>query len=128
MNRMMTILFVVDGKAMAEFYRQVLQVEPHIDEPGMRAFRVGGAELGLMPRSGIRRLLPTLPEFSENPAPSCELYLIVKDPEPMLARALEAGALLVSPGETRSWGEWAAYCRDPEGHLLAIAAPAEASP
>lgn len=58
------ILYVTDQAASARFYAAVLALPPALDVPGMTEFRLGeGATLGLMPVSGIRRLLgPSLPD------------------------------------------------------------------
>lgn len=88
----------------------------------------GGAVLGLMPETGIRRLLPSLPyPASARGAPRAELYLVVTSPTEALARALAAGATAVSPVLPRDWGDDAGYCLDPDGHLLAFAAPNRAT-
>ncbi|MBB5205151.1 catechol 2,3-dioxygenase-like lactoylglutathione lyase family enzyme [Inhella inkyongensis] len=116
------ILFVRDAAAQRDFYAALLARPPRLDVPGMCEFELpGGAVLGLMPEAGIRRLLS-----QDWPAPTdtprSELYLLLdEDPAPWLARALAAGAELISPLQARNWGHQAAYLRDPEGHLLALA-------
>ena len=52
------VFYVSDQVASVAFYRRVLGIEPRLDVPGMCEFKLpGGAILGLMPESGIRRLL-----------------------------------------------------------------------
>lgn len=112
------ILYVADQQRARDFYRQVLQVEPVLDVPGMTELPLpGGGRLGLMPESGIRRLLPDLPEAR---GPRAELYLRVGEPEAMLDRALSAGAVELSPLSMRDWGEEAGYLLDPDQHVLAV--------
>lgn len=117
------ILFVRDQAASAAFYAHALATAPTLDVPGMTELPVAaGAVLGLMPEAGIKRLLGGAvdPEAARG-APRAELYLRVDDPAACLARALVAGARLVSPLAARPWGDVAAYCLDPDGHLLAFA-------
>jgi len=118
------ILYVEDPARSLEFYRAVLGAEPQLDAPGMTEFGLpGGAVLGLMPESGIRRLLgPALPDpASARGVPRAELYLVVEDPARVHARALAAGARELSPLQSRDWGAEVAYSLDPDGHVLAIA-------
>lgn len=119
------ILYVHDQSASMEFYRRVLATEPVLDVPGMTEFALGdGAILGLMPESGIVRLLgggvvPGGPEVSR-----AELYLLVDDPGAVHTRALAAGAVELSPPARRDWGADVAYSRDPDGHVIGVAGTA----
>ncbi len=123
-----TILYVDDQERSAAFYRAVLNQPPRLHVPGMTEFELAGdAVLGLMPRAGIIRLLG-----SANPAPDgptgllrAELYLLVDDPAAYLRRALDAGARPLSDLAPRDWGDLAAYCLDPDGHVLAFASVME---
>lgn len=117
------ILYVRDQRASAEFYRCVLATEPTLDVPGMTEFRLGdGVVLGLMPETGIERLLAgAVHPVAAGPVPRAELYLLVDDPAACHARALAAGGRELSPLAARDWGEAAAYSQDPDGHVLAFA-------
>lgn len=120
------VLYVRDQVASATFYRRVLAREPVLDVPGMTEFELaGGARLGLMPESGIRRLLgERLPDPARaNGVPRAELYLRVLDPAAAHARALAAGGIELSPLAPRDWGDVAAYALDLDGHVLAFAKP-----
>lgn len=120
----LTILYARDQAAAAAFYRVVLGVEPTLDVPGMTELPLaGGARLGLMPEAGIARLLGgAVDPAAAAGAARAELYLRVGDPAAFLARALAAGARLLSPLEPRDWGDTVAYCQDLDGHVLAFAA------
>lgn len=112
------ILFVADQRRSRDFYAFVLEIEPCLDVPGMTEFPLQpGCRLGLMPRAGAERLLGALG------AAGCEgeLYCFVDEPGAYAARALSAGAELVSALQLRNWGDEAVYLRDPDGHLLAFA-------
>lgn len=115
------ILYVRDQAAAAAFYRRVLAVEPTLDVPGMTELPLGpGATLGLMPETGIARLLGVDPTPGAG-VPRAELYLRVPDPAAHHARAVAAGAVERSPLLFRPWGEEVAYSQDPDGHVLAFA-------
>lgn len=119
------ILYVADQARSAAFYATVLATEPRLNVPGMSEFRLpGGAILGLMPESGIRKLLgQALPDPSLGRGiPRAELYLLVGDPNAFHHRALACGATELSPLRYRDWGHSAAYALDPDGHVLAFAA------
>jgi catechol 2,3-dioxygenase-like lactoylglutathione lyase family enzyme len=118
------VLYVADQARSAGFYRAVLGRAPRLDVPGMTEFELpGGAVLGLMPESGIRRLLgAALGDVAVPPgAPRAELYLVCDRPGVFHARALAAGARELSPLLARDWGHEAAYALDPDGHVLGFA-------
>ena len=119
------ILFVRDQERARAFYEAALGFPPRLHVPGMTEFGLsGGAVLGLMPETGIRRLVPSQPDpVLARGAPRAELYLVVTSPADALARALAAGASALSPVLPRDWGDDAGYCLNPDGHLLAFAAP-----
>ena len=118
------ILYVADQERSTAFYSSVLAVRPRQHVPGMTEFDLpGGAILGLMPISGVRKLLgSSLPDpMTAQGAPRAELYLLVEDPRALHARALAAGARELSPLLPRDWGHRAAYSLEPDGHVLAFA-------
>jgi uncharacterized protein len=80
--------------------------------------------LGLMPETGIRSLLgSSLPDpAADRGIPRAELYLVAPDAAAYHARARASGATELSPLIRRSWGDDAAYCLDPDGHVGAFAA------
>ncbi|OGR42694.1 MAG: glyoxalase [Elusimicrobia bacterium GWA2_61_42] len=119
------ILYVEDQARSREFYGRALGQAPALDVPGMTEFEFApGCVLGLMPEKGIKRLLPAMPNPAEaGGIPRAEVYLTVPDPAVFHARALAAGARELSPLGPRDWGHEAAYCLDPDGHVLAFAAP-----
>lgn len=122
------ILYVSDQARSAAFYRDVFGQPPRLDVPGMTEFQLtDSAILGLMPVAGIRRLLPQLadPARADGVA-RAELYVHVDDPAAALRSAVAAGAAEVSPVQPRDWGDVAGYCTDPDGHVVAFAAPAPA--
>ncbi|MBF0105125.1 MAG: VOC family protein [Deltaproteobacteria bacterium] len=118
------ILYVKDQTISTEFYTRVLGCVPRLDVPGMTEFALsGGAVLGLMPVSGIKRLLgDKLPNpEAVRGVPCAELYLVVDNATVFHQRTLAAGGRELSPVTTRDWGHVAGYCLDPDGHVVAFA-------
>lgn len=118
------ILFVQNQEQSRNFYREVLDLEPSLDVPGMTEFAISEtAKLGLMPEEGISRILEGRiphPQLA-GAAPRSELYLYVEHPDAYFSRLEAAGGRQVSPGAVRNWGDYVAYGTDPDGHLVAFA-------
>lgn len=121
------ILYVEDQERSAKFYTAVLDMPPRLHVPGMTEYDLpGGGVLGLMPESGIRRLLGDSlgdPAAARGVARS-ELYLVLPDATACHRRALAHGARELSGMQLRSWGYLVAYAQDMDGHVLAFALPA----
>lgn len=121
------IFYVADQARSTDFYTAVLDLRPRLNVPGMSEFLLPTAGiLGLMPEVAIERLLGSaLPSPSAAQGiPRSELYLVLPEAATYHARALAAGAKELSPMGLRSWGHLAAYCLDPDGHVLAFAVAA----
>ena len=52
-----------------------------------------------------------------HPTPD-NMYFATSDLEALYERAVAAGARVLSPIETRAWGERSFYCLDPDGNRL----------
>ncbi|MGQ0762075.1 MAG: VOC family protein [Acidobacteriota bacterium] len=121
------ILYVSDQERSTAFYSDVLGEVPTLNVPGMTEFRLEDSTvLGLMPEAGIANLLgPAIahPALARG-VPRSEVYLVVENPTAFYARAITAGARGLSQLALRDWGHQAAYCLDPDGHVLAFATPA----
>jgi uncharacterized glyoxalase superfamily protein PhnB len=118
------ILYVKNQARSAEFYTRVLNCEPSLNVSGMTEFILSETcVLGLMPEAGIKLLLgDKLPDPAQAAGiPRAEIYLYVENPSDYHRRALEAGAIELSELQDRDWGDCAAYCLDPDGHVLAFA-------
>jgi catechol 2,3-dioxygenase-like lactoylglutathione lyase family enzyme len=118
------ILYVKDQARSTEFYSKVLAQPPSLDVPGMTEFTLSeNCVLGLMPETGIKRLLgERLPDPARAAGiPRAEVYLYVESPREYHRRAGEAGAVELSGWEDRDWGDRAAYSLDLDGHVLAFA-------
>ena len=122
------ILYVADQERSTAFYAAVLGLAPSLCVPGMTEFEIGmDVVLGVMPETGIRRLLAPALDRVPVSASECraELYLVVDDPAAYHARALSAGAVELSALQRRDWGQVVAYSGDPDGYILAFAAETE---
>ncbi|HNB21850.1 MAG TPA: glyoxalase [Candidatus Melainabacteria bacterium] len=122
------ILYVKDQKSSCNFYSAVLETAPTLDVAGMTEFELSEESvLGLMPESGIRRLLgDALPDpATARGIPRAEIYLVVKDAGAYLSRAVSRGGILLGDVLMRDWGDLVGYCLDPDGHVLAFAQPAQ---
>jgi uncharacterized glyoxalase superfamily protein PhnB len=118
------ILYVADQRKSREFYSKILGIEPVLDVPGMTEFQLNDfCKLGLMPEQGIAKIITPAAKnpASGNGIPRCELYLMTDDPESSFQKALDAGALVISPLAERDWGHLAAYVQDFDGHIIAFA-------
>lgn len=118
------ILYVSDQAASTQFYTRVLNTEPSLNVPGMTEFKLSDhCILGLMPERGIKRLLGDAIQDPEttNGIARAEVYLRVSEPKEFFDRAIESGALVLSPLEKRDWGDEAGYVADPDGHVVGFA-------
>ena len=123
-DRFHIILYVKDQKRSRDFYSGLLELDPILDVPGMTEFEIqANCVLGIMPESGIKRLLgdKILDPQKSNGAPRAELYLTVKHPDSYHRRALQMGAKELSPLAPRDWGQDVAYSLDLDGHVIAFA-------
>jgi uncharacterized glyoxalase superfamily protein PhnB len=118
------ILYVSDQKKSRDFYSKILDKEPVLDVDGMTEFMLSGeCKLGLMPAKGIMKILGENFTSTETikGVHKCELYLSVTNIEECYSRALEAGAVELSPVTLRNWGDRVGYLSDPDGHIIAFA-------
>ena len=123
-NSTFFVLYVKAQESSTKFYSNVFQREPDLYVPGMTEFKLSDScSLGLMPESGIKTLLgSSLPDPSKaSGIPRAEIYLNLENPEGYLERALQNGAKLLNDFKERDWGDKAAYCLDPDGHVIAFA-------
>lgn len=131
MNASHFILYTSDQDLSAAFYSGVLGLQPRLHVAGMTEFDLpGGGVLGLMPETGIRRLLgDAIPDPASGAGiPRSELYLVVDDAGAFHKRALSLGAKELSPVLSRDWGHSAGYSLDPDGHVLAFAVVEDTNP
>jgi len=125
MRQTITILAVDDVARAARFYVDALGAKPRVDVGVFAEFDMpDGPNLGLYQRAGFARNTGR-PQTVRAPGTttSTELYFRVDDVDAALARALAAGAELLSPPAPRVWGDLTAYVADPDGNVLAFFRP-----
>ncbi len=52
-----------------------------------------------------------------------EIALVTPDVPALYARAVKAGAIVISEPAAKPWGQTVAYLRDKDGHLVALCTP-----
>lgn len=118
------ILYVEDQNISKNFYKNILEINPRLDVPGMTEFEINpGCILGLMPYNNIKILLPqSFYTFLQcDIIPTCELYIITDEINRKIELAVQNGANLLSPLSLRNWGHEVVYFSDPDSHILALA-------
>lgn len=123
----LTILAVRDLAAAVRFYKGAFAWEQMVEVPVYVEFALpGGMRLGVYQRESFAKNTGHLPAATPTDVITpTELYFYVDEPEAAVARALAAGARLLSPLALRDWGDEAAYLADPDGNVLVLARPAD---
>ncbi len=118
------ILYVKNQETSCNLYKKILHQEPCLHVPGMTEFLINEkTKIGLMPETGIAKILSNKTKHPEigNGIPRAEIYLLVSNLEDYYNRALELGLAEISGIEKRSWGDYACYFSDPDGHIIVFA-------
>lgn len=116
-------LYVNDDQRSAQFYSEAFELTPLLHDGGVRFQLPGGCAFGLLTERSAKARFGTLiddPEMS-NGISRVELSVTLADPKACVARALDAGARMISPLQLRENGDVSAYVLDPDGHMLVIA-------
>ena len=121
----LVILAVDDLPRSSAFYRAILGWTATVDVPVyLELAGPDGIRLGLYRADGFATNVGQTPVATPPTAITrAELYLRCDDPETSLARAVTAGARLLSPVALRDWGDHAGYVADPDGNVVAFARP-----
>ncbi len=123
-SNVMFIIYVKNQERSKCFYKELLEIEPLLDVPGMTEFKLAGnATLGIMPEEGIVRVLEgSIPHpQNANGIPRSEIYLFVDSPDNYYNKLEKAGGIGISKAAIRSWGDYVSYGFDPDGHIVAFA-------
>jgi catechol 2,3-dioxygenase-like lactoylglutathione lyase family enzyme len=106
-----TVVYQVQDLAKAtRWYSEVLELQPHFDQPFYVGFNVGGYELGLIPE----------PEAEWKRAAAGLAYWGVADAHAAYQRLLDLGATANEPVQDVGDGILAGSVRDPFGNVLGI--------
>ncbi|HEY7126240.1 MAG TPA: VOC family protein [Ktedonobacterales bacterium] len=102
--------FTADVALLAEFYEQVLGVEPSVCSDGMALFELSG--LSLLIHQGM-------PQTTGQPPNEDHLAVAVADVDRACAALRDQGFALVLEPHNYEWGR-SAYLRDPDGRLIEL--------
>lgn len=118
-------LFVPDVAAAVTFYGRAFELPcRYMDESGMFAELESGATVLAFAEDGYAAEANGIAHRPCDPTtapPGVSLTLVSDRLEDDWARAVEAGAHVVSPPTAKPWGQTVGYLRDPHGLIVEIA-------
>ena len=116
------IVYVEDFERSKAFYGGALGLKVRLDAGNYCEFEMGGLGLGLMSKKALPHFLgETGAETWRDGAPRCELYFLAENVEEAIKTIEAAGAQKLADLKLMPWGDEAAYFRDPDGHIIALA-------
>ena len=125
----LVILAVDDLPRARAFYQAALDWDVAVDVPVfVELVDPMGNRLGLYATGSFERnILSTSTGAPTGQVTRTELYLHVEEVEATISRFVAAGARPLSPLAPREWGDEAAYLADPEGNVVVLARPRQAT-
>jgi lactoylglutathione lyase len=122
------VLYVKDVSASLVFYEQAFGLSRRFfnDEKGKAygELETGAARLAFynleLAKTQVKEFVAASPE---NAPLGFEIALITADVPALFARAVKAGATVVSGPEVKPWGQTVACVRDVDGHIVEITSP-----
>ena len=124
------ILFVQDVSASLEFYEAAFGLTRRFyrDDHGKSygELETGAARLAFCSAELVRDQLQQREFLFASPGKpplGFEIALLTSDVPALFARAVKAGAEVISQPATKPWGQTVAYLRDRDGHLVELATP-----
>lgn len=122
------ILYVKDVSASLVFYEQAFGLSRRFfnDDKGKAygELETGAARLAFysleLAKTQVKEFVASSPE--KMPL-GFEIALVTADVPALFARAVKAGATLVSAPEVKPWGQTVACVRDLDGHIVEITSP-----
>ena len=114
-------LGVADLEGAVRFYRDALGLSERRDKGDVVYFALDGAWLALHPRDALARYAGAEPggEGFDGVTLSCNVESR-SAVDAAMARATAAGARVVNAAARQSWGGYAGWFADPDGHLWEI--------
>lgn len=122
---MIIALPIADRRVSHAFYRDALDLEAFGDPaddgvPEPLQFRLAaGVSLMLIPKGGFGWVIGDARTVASPGTSECVLTLPVPDVDAVVARAVAAGASVVTPATRMPWG-YAATITDPDGHVVQL--------
>jgi lactoylglutathione lyase len=122
------ILYVKDVAATLAFYEEAFGLSRRFfnDDHGMAygELETGTARLAFynfeLAKTQVKEFVATSPDKAPL---GFEIALVTPDVPAVYARALKAGATVVSAPATKPWGQTVAYLQDKDGHLVELCTP-----
>jgi lactoylglutathione lyase len=122
-----TILYVEDVARAVDFYERAFGLARRFvtDDVTYGEMETGETTLSFASHTLVGRVIPGgyRPNDPAEPPAGVEIGFITDDVAAAWDAALAAGATVVSPPETKPWGQTVAYVRDLEGMLVEICTP-----
>lgn len=121
---MIAVLAVTDIQRTRKFYDDAFGWETAVDDPVFVEYKLAeGVRVALASPSMHEDKYGRTPIMPDaNGVTAVELYLRVADLDAAADRVINAGATVLAPKKLYDWGEEAVYLRDPEGHVIVLAA------
>ena len=127
MNFAYTILYVENVGASVEFYEKAFGLRRRFEhDSGTYAeMETGATALSFASNELAKSNLPDgfQQNSLSNPPAGIEITFTTNDVQAAFDRAVEAGAVEVSPPVSKPWGQQVGYVRDIDGVLVEIASP-----
>jgi predicted enzyme related to lactoylglutathione lyase len=122
-----TIVYVPDVTASIEFYEQAFGLSRRFiaDDGSYGELDTGSTTLSFSAYSMADSHLPGGVHHHDPKSPPApvELAMVSDDVPTAFARAVEAGAVVVSEPKEQPWGQTVSWVRDPWGVLLEVCSP-----
>ncbi|MGL4324560.1 MAG: VOC family protein [Beijerinckiaceae bacterium] len=119
-----TILYVADVRATVAFYERAFGLGvTMLHEAGDFAMMGTGETALSFCSHGLLRQLGKDPAPADPARPVFEIAFETDDVAGSLARAVQAGATLITPVREEPWGQTISYVADPDGFLIEICSP-----
>ncbi len=124
-----TILYVEDVAVAIDFYERAFGLSRRFmtDDATYGEMETGDTTLSFAKHTLASQFIPggyRRNDPAEQPA-GVEIGFVTDDVPAAWNAALAAGATVVSPPETKPWGQVVSYVRDPEGMLVEICTPVD---
>jgi lactoylglutathione lyase len=120
-----TILYVPDVEKTVAFYEMAFGLErKFVHESGYGEMSTGDTKLGFasieLAKSNGVTFQSALPD---GPPPAVEVAFVTDDVQAAIAKAIQAGAVLVAEPKQKPWGQTVGYVKDLNGFLVEICTP-----
>ena len=119
-----TILYVADVRATVAFYERAfgLGVTMLHESGDFAMMGTGETALSFCSQALLQQLGKT-PAAADPHKPVFEIAFETDDVAGSLAKAVQAGATLITPVREEPWGQTISYVADPNGFLIEICSP-----